>query len=149
MRAVVQRTTGSRVSVDGQVVGEIRTGLTVLWGVRRGDTEKDAEYLVDKIINMRIFEDEQQKLNLSLLDVKGELLLISQFTLYGDMKKGRRPSFDEAAGNDEARPLYEYALAYAKSRGIPVAAGIFGADMKVEILNDGPVTILLDSEKRF
>ena len=103
MRAVVQRTTGSRVSVDGQVVGEIRTGLTVLWGVRRGDTEKDAEYLVDKIINMRIFEDEQQKLNLSLLDVKGELLLISQFTLYGDMKKGRRPSFDEAAGNDEAQ----------------------------------------------
>ncbi len=149
MRAVVQRTTGSRVSVDGQVVGEIRTGLTVLWGVRRGDTEKDAEYLVDKIINMRIFEDEQQKLNLSLLDVKGELLLISQFTLYGDMKKGRRPSFDEAAGNDEARLLYEYALAYAKSRGIPVAAGIFGADMKVEILNDGPVTILLDSEKQF
>ncbi len=149
MRAVVQRTTGSRVSVNGKTVGEIGNGLTVLWGVRHGDTEKDAAYLVDKIINMRVFEDDRQKLNLSLLDVQGELLLISQFTLYGDMKKGRRPSFDEAAGNEEAQPLYEYAVAYARAQGISVATGIFGADMKVEILNDGPVTILLDSEKRF
>lgn len=149
MRAVVQRTTGSSVAVDNEIVGKIGKGFTVLWGIKKGDTQKDAEYLIDKIINMRIFEDSEGKLNLSLNDVKGSLLLISQFTLYGDMKKGRRPSFDEAARNDEAKPLYEYAVDYARKQGITVQTGIFGADMKVSILNDGPVTILLDSEKKF
>ncbi len=148
MRAVVQRTTGSQVLVDGNVIGKIQRGLTVLLGIRKGDTPKDVEYLIDRIIHMRIFEDDQQKLNLSLVDVGGALLLISQFTLYGDMRKGRRPSFDMAAKNEEARPLYEYAVSYAKSQGISVETGKFGADMKVQILNDGPVTLLIDTEKR-
>lgn len=149
MRAVVQRTTESQVAINGETVGKIGKGLMVLWGIRKGDTKKDAEYLIDKIITMRIFEDDQQKLNLSLLDVGGELLLVSQFTLYGDMKKGRRPSFDEAARNEEAKPLYNYAVEYAKGKGIHVETGVFGADMKVHIVNDGPVTMLLDSEKKF
>jgi len=149
MRAVVQRVSEARVSVDGQIVGEINKGLVVLLGISHDDSEKDIQYLADKIINLRIFEDENGKMNISLLDVGGELLIVSQFTLYGDCRKGKRPSFDKAAKPDAAEKLYEKFVEYCKGYGIKVETGIFQAMMIVDIHNDGPVTLLLDSKKEF
>ena len=147
MRAVVQRVTYSSVEVDGVIVGEINKGFNVLLGISKEDTEEDMKYIKDKIINLRIFSDENDKMNLSLLDIQGELLLISQFTLYGDARKGRRPNFMNALGGEEAKSFYDKFVEIMKETG--VETGIFGADMKVDIKNDGPVTILLDSSKNF
>ncbi|MBN1067264.1 D-tyrosyl-tRNA(Tyr) deacylase [Clostridium botulinum] len=149
MRAVVQRVTSSSVQVDGNIVGSIGKGLNVLIGISKSDTLQDLKYIRDKVINLRIFEDEKEKMNLSLLDVKGELLVISQFTLYGDCRKGRRPNFMEAKGGEEAEGLYEEFLSLLKESNLKIETGEFGADMKVEINNDGPVTIILDSSKNF
>lgn len=149
MRAVVQRVSEADVTVDNEIVGRAGQGLLVLLGVGKGDTEKDAKYLAEKIVNLRIFEDDAQKMNLSLLDIKGDVLAVSQFTLYGDVRKGRRPGFDQAAPPDEANRLYEEFVAACKALGAPVQTGVFQADMKVSLVNDGPVTILLDSEKLF
>lgn len=149
MRAVVQRTNYSTVSVNGQETGKIDKGLTVLLGIKQGDTEKDVEYLMEKIVNLRIFSDQAGKMNRSLMDIGGEILLVSQFTLYGDVRKGRRPGFTEAALPELALPLYEYSVKFLEGLGVKVATGVFGADMLVRIDNDGPVTILLDSEKVF
>ncbi|NLO20550.1 MAG: D-tyrosyl-tRNA(Tyr) deacylase [Syntrophomonadaceae bacterium] len=149
MRAVIQRTKGSKVVVDHKTCGEICSGLMVLLGIKRGDTEKEAQYMMDKIINLRIFPDDEGKMNCSLLDIGGEILLVSQFTLYGDARKGRRPGFSQAALPEEAMALYQYSIDYLKNRGLRVATGVFGAEMLVKIDNDGPVTILLDSEKLF
>ncbi len=149
MRAVVQRVTSSSVQVDGNTVGSIGKGLNVLIGISKSDTLQDLKYIRDKVINLRIFEDEKEKMNLSLLDVKGELLVISQFTLYGDCRKGRRPNFMEAKGGEEAEGLYEEFLSLLKELNLKIETGEFGADMKVEINNDGPVTIILDSSKNF
>ncbi|MBR0575386.1 D-tyrosyl-tRNA(Tyr) deacylase [Proteiniclasticum sp. BAD-10] len=149
MRAVIQRVTSSSVEVCGEVVGRISKGFTVLLGVREDDTPEDLKYMEEKIKGLRVFEDDQGKMNLSLDAVGGEILLISQFTLYGDVRKGRRPSFTEAAKGEKAEVLYE-ALAEALRRsGLRVETGKFGAEMKVSIDNDGPVTILLDSRKGF
>ncbi|WP_195989229.1 D-aminoacyl-tRNA deacylase [Clostridium sp. D53t1_180928_C8] len=149
MRAVVQRVTYSSVEVDGAIVGEINKGFNVLLGISKEDTEEDMKYIKDKIINLRIFSDENDKMNLSLLDIQGELLLISQFTLYGDARKGRRPNFMNALGGEEAKSFYDKFVEMMKETGLKVETGIFGADMKVDIKNDGPVTILLDSSKDF
>ena len=149
MRAVVQRVTYSSVEVDGVIVGEINKGFNVLLGISKEDTEEDMKYIKDKIINLRIFSDENDKMNLSLLDIQGELLLISQFTLYGDARKGRRPNFMNALGGEEAKNFYDKFVEMMKETGLKVETGIFGADMKVDIKNDGPVTILLDSSKNF
>lgn len=149
MRAVVQRVTGSKVSVEGKVVGQIGKGLNVLLGIAKEDTEEDIIYLKDKIINLRIFEDSQGKMNLSLKDVEGELLIISQFTLYGDCRKGRRPNFMNALGGEEAKELYESFVKECKGEGLKVETGMFGAEMEVLIMNDGPVTVMLESKKTF
>lgn len=149
MRAVVQRVKRARVSVNGQTTGEIGSGLLVLLGISANDDDSDADYLSDKIINLRIFEDENVKMNLSLLDYGGELLVVSQFTLYGDTRRGRRPSFINAAKPDYADRLYEYFFAKARESVGSVATGRFQAMMDVELVNHGPVTILLDSEKIF
>ena len=149
MRAVIQRVSRAQVRVAGQIIGEIAKGLLVLLGVGKGDTKAEADSLLDKIINLRIFEDEQGKMNLSLLDVAGDLMVISQFTLYADCRKGRRPSFTNASPPEEAKVLYEYFIGRAKSHGMKVAAGIFQALMEVELVNFGPVTILLDSSGDF
>ncbi|MEG1871121.1 MAG: D-aminoacyl-tRNA deacylase [Peptostreptococcaceae bacterium] len=149
MRAVVQRVSSSKVSVECEVTGEINKGLLVLLGVTHEDTSKDVDYMIDKILNLRIFEDENEKMNLSLKDVGGELLVVSQFTLYGDCRKGRRPSFSTAAKPDHATPLYEELVNRVKAEGIKVGTGRFGAHMMVDLTNDGPVTILLDSSKTF
>lgn len=149
MRAVVQRVTYSSVEVDGVILGEINKGFNVLLGISKEDTEEDMKYIKDKIINLRIFSDENDKMNLSLLDIQGELLLISQFTLYGDARKGRRPNFMNALGGEEAKSFYDKFVEIMKETGLKVETGIFGADMKVDIKNDGPVTILLDSSKNF
>lgn len=149
MRAVVQRVSEARVSVDGQIIGEIGKGILVLLGVTHDDTDNDVSYLGDKIINLRIFEDRNQKMNLSLLDVGGELLIVSQFTLFGDCRKGRRPGFDRAARPEAAQALYNEFVGYCKGHGIKVETGRFQAEMMVEIHNDGPVTLLLDSKKEF
>lgn len=149
MRAVVQRVTYSSVEVEGVIVGEINKGFNVLLGISKDDTEEDMKYIKDKIINLRVFSDENDKMNLSLLDIKGELLLISQFTLYGDARKGRRPNFMNALGGEEAKKFYDKFVEMMKETGLKVETGIFGADMKVDIKNDGPVTILLDSSKNF
>lgn len=147
MRAVVQRTLSSSVAIKGQIAAQIGPGLTVLLGIKKGDREKDADYLIDKIINLRIFADEDGRMNRSLLDIQGEILLISQFTLYGDVKRGRRPSFTEAAEPSAAEPLFQYLIEGIKEEGVKVKTGIFGADMIITMENDGPCTILLDSEK--
>ncbi len=149
MRVVVQRVTSSKVIVDNKVVGEINKGLNLLIGFSKEDTDEDLLYLKDKIVNLRIFEDDNEKMNLSLLDVKGDILAISQFTLYGDCRKGRRPNFMEAEGGDRARALYERFVELLRETNLKVETGEFGAHMKVDILNDGPVTIILDSKKNF
>jgi D-tyrosyl-tRNA(Tyr) deacylase len=149
MRAVVQRVKKSSVIVDGEVVGAIDKGLNVLLGVEEGDTEKDVDYMVEKICNLRIFEDEDEKLNRSLLDTGGEMLCISQFTLLGDCRKGRRPSFITAARPEVANPLYESFVKKTKALGVTVETGVFQAYMHVDIQNDGPITILVDSHKLF
>lgn len=149
MRAVIQRVRRSSVTVDDVVKGEIGHGLMVLLGVEDKDTEKDLDYMVDKIPNLRIFEDPDGKMNLSLLDVGGELLVVSQFTLLGDARKGRRPGFTDAARPEKANAMYETLVARIASLGVKVETGQFQAHMMVDILNDGPVTILLDSHKLF
>jgi len=147
MRAVIQRVSSGSVSISGKVVGEIGKGLVILLGVKNGDSEADAKFLADKCVNLRIFTDENGKFNLSALDVKGELLAISQFTLYGDMRKGRRPSFIEAAPPEVSEPLYEIFVEYLRESDLKVATGEFGAMMQVEINNDGPVTIIAESKE--
>lgn len=149
MRVVVQRVSSSKVTVDENVTGEISKGLLVLLGVTHEDTSKDVDYMIDKILNLRIFEDENEKMNLSLKDVGGELLVVSQFTLYGDCRKGKRPSFSNAARPDVAIPLYEEFIKKAKDQDVVVGTGEFGAHMMVDLTNDGPVTILLESNKSF
>jgi D-tyrosyl-tRNA(Tyr) deacylase len=149
MRAVVQRVSRCEVTVDGEVVGKIGPGLLVLLGVAKSDTQTDAEYLAGKIAGLRIFEDETGKMNLSLGETGGSVLAVSQFTLYGDVRKGKRPSFDEAAPSELARELYEYFVAKIRESGLPCETGRFQATMQVELLNDGPVTILLDSARAF
>jgi len=149
LRAVVQRTTVSRVLVNNREIASIDKGLMVLLGIKKGDSTSDADYLMDKIINLRIFPDENDKMNLSLLDIGGEMLLVSQFTLYGDTRKGRRPSFSEAELPDAALPLFEYCTTLLQQAGVKIQTGEFGADMSVEIDNDGPCTILLDSARQF
>ena len=149
MRAVVQKVSSSKVTVDEEVVGQINQGLMVLLGVTHDDTSKDVDYMVDKITNLRIFEDAQGKMNLSLKDVNGEVLAVSQFTLYGDARRGRRPSFSDAARPEVANPLYEEFVQKMKNQGINVGTGKFGAHMMVDLTNDGPVTILLESNRDF
>jgi len=149
MRAVVQRVSRASVTVEQEVVGTIGQGLLVLLGVSNKDTETDARYCVEKILNLRIFEDAEGKMNLSLIDLAGELLVVSQFTLYGDTRRGRRPSFIDAAAPAEANRLYEYFVAECRQQISKVETGQFQAMMDVELLNDGPVTILIDSEKLF
>ncbi len=144
MRIVLQRVTSASVKVDGEVTGSIGTGYLVLLGVGQGDTEEDCRRLADKIINLRIFSDENDKINLSLSDVDGDLLVVSQFTLYADCRKGNRPNFIQAGKPDEAERLYNYFTDYCRSKGKHVETGIFGADMKVELVNDGPFTIVLE-----
>ena len=147
MRAVVQRVSRAKVTVDGNVTGEIAHGSLVLLGVSVADKESDADYLVDKIVNLRIIEDASGKMNLSLADNGGGMLVVSQFTLYGDTRHGRRPSYIDAARPEEAKRLYEYFVAQARKHVDQVETGIFQAMMDVELVNDGPVTIILDSEK--
>lgn len=149
MRAVVQRVDKAKVTVDGKIVGEISRGLMVLVGVVEGDTEKDVQYLADKVTGLRIFEDEAEKMNLSVKDIGGEILSVSQFTLYGDCRKGKRPSFDKAAKPETAIVLYEKFNELCRQQNIKVETGVFGAHMLVELSNNGPVTILLDSSKMF
>ena len=144
MRAVVQRVASSRVTVDERVIGEVKKGLLVLLGVTHDDTSKDVDYMVDKVTNLRIFEDENDKMNLSLKDIGGEVMAVSQFTLYGDARKGRRPSFSDAARPDVANPLYEEFVEKLRAQGITVGTGVFGAHMMVELTNDGPVTIVME-----
>lgn len=149
MRAVIQRTNSSSVTSDGVETGRIGKGVTVLLGVGREDTEKDVQYMADKITNLRIFEDSDDKLNLSVKDIGGSLLVVSQFTLYGDARHGRRPSFTNAAAPEEANRLYELFVTTVREMGIPVETGRFRTHMVVSLANDGPVTILLDSKKVF
>lgn len=151
MRAVVQRVSHCSVTVDGEVSGAINTGLLVLLGVAAEDSQKDLDYIVDKVLNMRIFCDENDKMNLSVQDINGDIMVVSQFTLYGDVRKGRRPSFSTSAPADIAKKWYEQFVDTLRKTyaGANIATGVFQADMKVDLLNDGPVTILLDSEKLF
>ena len=145
MRLLVQRVKYASVKVDNELVGKIDNGFLVFLGITHTDTEENADYLVQKLINLRVFEDENEKMNLSIQDIKGELLIISQFTLYADTKKsGNRPSFIDAAKPEQANKLYEYFIEKCKEKGIYTQTGEFGADMKVELLNDGPVTIMLE-----
>ena len=149
MRAVVQRVDKADVTVDGQVTGSVQKGLLVLLGVAEGDTEKDLQYMVDKVVGLRIFEDEDDKMNLSVKDVGGELLVVSQFTLCGDVRKGKRPSFDKAAKPELANAYYEKFVEMCRAQGLHVEIGVFRAHMLVGLVNNGPVTILLDSTKLF
>lgn len=145
MKIVIQRVSESYVKVDGKIVGKIGKGLMLLVGIDENDTETDADWLVQKILNLRIFGDEDGKLNLSVQDIKGEILCISQFTLIADYKKGNRPSFIKAAKPDKAIPLFDYFKQEISKSGLKIESGIFGADMKVALINDGPVTIVMDS----
>ncbi len=147
MRFVIQRVNKASVIIDGEITGEIKKGFLVLVGVGEGDTEEIADKMMSKLCRMRIFDDENGKTNLGLNDVEGELLLVSQFTLYADCKKGNRPSFAKAAGAELGENLYDYCVKYAKGKGFNVQTGRFGADMKVELENDGPFTVILDSDK--
>ncbi|WP_028257113.1 D-aminoacyl-tRNA deacylase [Veillonella montpellierensis] len=149
MRAVVQRVTSASVSVDAIEVGKVKEGLLVFLGISKDDTESDANYIVDKISHLRIFEDAMGKMNESIIDKKGDILLVSQFTLYGDVRHGRRPSFTEAASPEQAQLLYEYVVNQCRLLGITIATGTFQSHMMVELTNDGPVTILVDSKKIF
>lgn len=149
MRAVIQRVERASVSVEGEIRGHIGAGFLVLIGVEEGDGDADFRYIAEKVPNLRVFEDEQGKMNRSLLDVDGEVLAVSQFTLLGDARGGRRPSFITAARPETADPMYERLVADWRARGIRVETGVFGAHMKVSLVNDGPVTILLDSRRRF
>jgi len=149
MRAVVQRVTRAKVTVDGEIVGEIGNGLVVLLGIARDDTKLDAAYLAEKIAALRIFDDEAGKMNVSVKDINGGLLIISQFTLYGDVRRGLRPSWIDAAAPEVAEPLYEFFVRQTQTFVTDVATGSFRAMMQVELVNDGPVTILLDSKKLF
>jgi D-aminoacyl-tRNA deacylase len=149
MRSVIQRVSRAKVTVDGEITGEIGRGILILLGVSREDSEKDAVYLLEKVLNLRIFNDADGKMNLSLLDIKGEILVVSQFTLYGDARRGRRPSYIEAALPEKAASLYNFFAAEARKRQLKVETGRFQAMMDVELVNDGPVTILLDSTKLF
>ena len=149
MRAVIQRVNEARVVVEDEAVGEIGGGLLVLLGVGQDDAEADADYLAQKVVGLRIFPDAEGKMNRSVLDVTGGVMVISQFTLYGDVRRGKRPSFTRAAPPDRADALYEHFASCLRQEGVPVATGRFGAMMQVELVNDGPVTILLDSERRF
>ena len=149
MRAVVQRVKSSSVSIQGETVGEIGKGLLILLGVGNNDTDTDASYLAAKIIGLRVFEDNQDKMNLSVQDISGSILVVSQFTLFGDCRRGRRPSYSEAAKPEEAVKLYEQFVKELRSLGLTVATGVFQAHMQVELINDGPVTLLLDSKKLF
>ena len=146
MRAVVQRVTGARVTIDGEVAGEIGVGLLVLLGVTYSDKEEQASWLAEKIVGLRIFADDEGKMNRDVTEASGAVLVVSQFTLYGDCKKGRRPSFVDAAAPPIAIPLYEAFINGIKRLGVPVATGRFGADMQVELVNDGPVTLIVDSK---
>lgn len=147
MKAVIQRVTHADVKIDGKINGEIENGLAVLLGVGNGDTDEDMKYIADKIIGMRVFSDENDKMNLSIKDVGGSMLVISQFTLYGDCSHGRRPYFGDAMEPIGANEMYERFVAYIKEQGIHTETGEFGADMKVTLTNDGPVTIILESKK--
>lgn len=150
MRAVIQRVKSSSVSIDGRVIAEIGKGFNVLLGIKEDDTESDMDYIINKIVNLRVFEDENDKMNLSLQDVDGGLLVISQFTLYGDCRKGRRPSFGRSGPVAEAEKKYNRFVEKMKEQPVsPIKFGVFQADMEVSIVNDGPVTLLLDSEKQF
>lgn len=147
MRAVIQRVSESSVTVEGETVGRIGPGLMVLLGVTHEDTEKDADFLVDKIIHLRIFSDDAGKMNRSLLDTGGEMLVVSQFTLYGDCRKGRRPSFIQAADPEKGNALYEYFVGKVREKGVSTATGSFGAMMAVSLVNDGPVTLILEKHQ--
>lgn len=149
MRAVIQRVSGASVIIDHNCVGEIRQGMVVLLGIGTEDTDKDLEYMVEKITGLRIFDDPEGKMNLSLSEVQGSMLVVSQFTLYGDCRKGKRPSWSDAAKPQQAKIMYEQFIDHVKKCGIPVESGVFQADMLVEIKNDGPVTLLIDSKKCF
>ena len=148
MRAVIQRVSAARVTVGDEVAGAIGRGALVLVGIADGDTEMEANWLVDKLLDLRIFEDDKGKFNRSLRDLNGELMLVSQFTLLADARKGRRPSFAAAARPEQAVPLYEHMVRRARDQGVTVATGRFGARMRVELVNEGPVTIILDSKDR-
>lgn len=149
MRAVLQRVAHARVTVEGKITGEIKKGILALVGMGPEDNDKTIDYMLDKMIHMRIFEDEEEKMNLSLMEVSGGLLLVPNFTLYGDARKGRRPGYSSGASPDQAKKLFEDMVKKAKELPLTVETGIFQADMKVELLNDGPVTLLLDSDKNF
>ncbi len=150
MRAVIQRVSASSVSVDDRVIGAIGPGITLFVGIKEGDTLQDCEYIINKTVNLRIFEDDDGKMNLSLLDIGGELLVISQFTLYGDCRKGRRPGFSRGGSIEDAQKLYNEFVRMVRETPVKkIATGEFQADMRVSINNDGPVTLLLDSEKMF
>jgi len=149
MRLVVQRVARAKVTVDGEIVGEIGRGFLVLAGAQQGDTDEDMRYGAEKVVGLRVFEDDAGKMNRSILDVGGSVLLVSQFTLLGDARHGRRPSFSGAERPEIAAPMIDQMAEEIASRGVPVARGVFGADMQVELVNDGPVTILLDSKKSF
>ena len=146
MRAVIQRVKSSFVTVGDEIVGNIDSGLLVLLGVAKPDQAGDADFLAEKIVNLRIFEDEQGKMNRSLIDIGGEMLVVSQFTLLGDCRKGRRPSFIDAAGPDKANELYEHFVAQVRKKGVRVATGRFRAMMEVSLINDGPVTLIVESK---
>jgi D-tyrosyl-tRNA(Tyr) deacylase len=146
MKAILQRVSRARVTVEGRTTGEIGAGLLVLLGVRKGDTTAEAEYLLDRVVGLRIFSDADGKMNLSLLDCGGSLLVVSQFTLYGDTRKGRRPGFDAAAPPETAKALYEHFVSKARERGLKVETGEFQAMMSVELVNEGPVTFLVESK---
>lgn len=149
MRSVVQRVSRAAVNVNGETIGRIGKGFLVLLGVGIEDSSQDLAWMVDKIVGLRVFEDEEGKMNRSILEEKGEILLVSQFTLYGDCRRGKRPSFSTAAPPQKAKALYDEAVRKIAASGVPVETGIFQADMKIDLVNDGPVTLLLDSEKTF
>lgn len=149
MRSVIQRVTRASVEVQGETLGKIGKGLLVLLGVSDDDTDTDLEYMAEKISGLRIFEDEDEKMNLSIANIGGEFLVVSQFTLYGDCRKGKRPSFTAAGRPDYANEMYEKFVSVLRKKGFSVQTGKFGADMKVELVNDGPVTLLIDSKKTF